>query len=373
MTVAVLAGACLLGLLAYLVRDVLLLMLIAGFLALVLNPLVLLLEGRLHRRGAAAAVVVAMAAVAFLALAAAFGHPLASGLAQLAHRIPSDVAAAEHGHGAIGRIVQRLHLQRWVNTNAPKLHQLGANLARPAFAVGKGAVVLIAELLAILTLVMLLLLEGPRIRTGLLTILSPKHAVWCARAGTEMRQAVAGYFFGNLLTSLIAGVVVGITMSALGLPYPLLWALWVALVQLPATGWRGARGIPTILFAAMHSLTDAAILAAVFIAYQQLENHVLNPIVMSRTVRTSSLLIFVSVLVGGSIGAAIGGTFGAFFAALLAVPTAACLQILVHELWQLTASDAGSEPRSSPAAAHRLSDGDDQGATPATPIPRGNR
>jgi predicted PurR-regulated permease PerM len=158
-----------------------------------------------------------------------------------------------------------------------------------------------------------------------------------------MRQAIVGYAFGNLVTSLVAGTVVGASMAVLGLPFPLLWALWVVLVDcLPMVGaWLA--GIPIVLFAAMESVTDAAILAAVFIAYQQVENHILNPVVMSRTVRTSPLLIFLSVLVGGSLGAAIGDTFGAFFAVLLAVPIAACLQILVRELWLRSASDTGAD------------------------------
>jgi predicted PurR-regulated permease PerM len=357
-TVAVVVGVYLLGKLAYLLRDTLLLMVIAGFLALVLNPFVLLLQRRLRRRGLAVGVVVVIAAIAFLGLVAAFGYPLSNAVTHLAHRLPSYVADAEHGRGTIGRIVQHYHLQRWVNENAPKLHQLGANLAKPALAVGKGAALLIGKMLAVFTLIVLLLLEGPRIRAGLLAALSPRPAAWCERVGTEMRQAVVGYVFGDLLTSLIAGVVVGITMWVLGLPFPLLWAVWVALVDfLPQVGGALA-GIPTVLFAAMESFTDAAILAAVFIGYQQLENHVLNPLVMSRTVRTRPLLIFVSVLVGGSLGAAIGGAFGAFFAALLAVPTAACLQILIRELWQLTATDAGASigDETNPATNHQGSD-----------------
>jgi predicted PurR-regulated permease PerM len=341
-TVAVVAGVYLLGWLAYRVRNVLLLVLIAGFLALVLNPFVLVLQRRLHRRGVAVGVVVGLGAAAFLGLAAAFGYPLSNGLAHLANRLPSYVSDAEHGRGLAGRTVKQLHLQNWVATNAPKLQQLGGKLAKPALAVGKGAVVLIGELLAVLTLVVLLLLEGPRIRRSLLTLLSPEHAAWCERVGTEMRHAVIGYFFGDLLTSLIAGIVVAATMWALGLPFPLLFGLWVALVDfLPQIGGALA-GIPTVLFAAVTSLTDAAILAAVFIAYQQLENHVLNPMVMSRTVRTSPLLIFLAVLVGASIGDTIGGVFGAFVAALLAVPAAACLQILARELWRLTATEDGS-------------------------------
>ncbi len=357
-TVAIVVGVYLLGRLAYVIRDVLLLMVIAGFLALVLNPFVLLLQRRLRRRGFAVAVVVAIAAIAFLGLVAAFGYPLSNGLAQLAHRLPSYVADAEQGRGTIGRIVDHFHLQKWVDENAPKLHQLGGSLAKPALAVGEGAVVLIGKMLAVVTLVVLFLLEGSRIRAGLLAALSPRSAAWCERVGTEMRRAVVGYVFGDLLTSLIAGVVVGITMWALGVPFPILWAVWVALVDfLPQIGGALA-GIPTVLFAAMQSLTDGVILAVVFIAYQQLENHVLNPVIMSRTVRASPLLIFVSVLVGGSLGAAIGGTFGAFFAALLAVPTAACLQILIRELWQLSATKPGAsiDDGAHPAVADRLSD-----------------
>ena len=349
MTVAVVAGAYLLGRVAYRLREVLLVIVIAAFFALLLNPLVARLQRRSpHRRGFAVAVVVAIGSVVFFGLLAAFGYPLSNGLAHLAHQLPSYVADAQHGHGVIGRLVQHFHLQKWVSTNAPKLQELGANLAKPAVSIGKGAGVLIAEMLAVLTLVVLLLLEGPRIHDGLFKMLSQERAAWCERVGTKMQQAAVGYVIGNVLTSLIAGVVVGVTMAALGLPFPVLWALWVALVDfLPQVGGALA-GIPTVLFAATQSLTDGIILAVVFLVYQQLENHVLNPVVMSKTVRTSPLLIFIAVLMGGTIGAWIGGTFGAFFGALLAVPTAASLEILVRELWRLTAADASTEPPSEP-------------------------
>ncbi len=96
-------------------------------------------------------------------------------------------------------------------------------------------------------------------------------------------------------------------------------------------------GIPTVLFAAGHSLTAGIITAAVFLCYQQVENHVLNPVVMSRTVRVNPLLVLVAVLVGASIGNWLGGVFGSFVAALLAIPAAGALQVIARELWQATA------------------------------------
>jgi len=346
-TVGVVGGAILLSQLLYRLRSVLLLIFLASFLALILNPLVVQLQDwGLRRRAQAVMVVVLSGAAVFVALAFAFGHPLANGLTHLAHQAPTYVSDARRGHGVIGHLIERFHLQSWVDKNSPKLQELGANLARPALSVGKGAVAVVGELLIVFSLVVVLLLEGPRMRAGVLGMMTQEHAAWCGRVGKEMRQSVLGYVFGDLLTSIIAGVVVGATMAALQLPFPILWGVWVALVDfLPQVGGALA-GIPSVLFALTQSLTAGIILAIVFLVYQQLENHVLNPLIMSRTVRTSPLLIMIAVLIGGSIGNWIGGVFGAFVAALLAVPTAASLQILVREIWQLTAyenSDAAGD------------------------------
>ena len=75
----------------------------------------------------------------------------------------------------------------------------------------------------------------------------------------------------------------------------------------------------------------------VFIFYTQVENHILNPLVMSRTVKISPLLILLSVVTGYSIGSWIGGLFGGFAAGLLAIPSAGAIQILGREAWRATA------------------------------------
>jgi predicted PurR-regulated permease PerM len=95
-------------------------------------------------------------------------------------------------------------------------------------------------------------------------------------------------------------------------------------------------GIPTVLFALGHSLTAGIVTAAAFIAYQQIENHVLNPVVMSRTVKINPLLVLLSILIGTSIGDWVGGFFGSFVAALLSIPVAGALQVIARELWQIT-------------------------------------
>jgi predicted PurR-regulated permease PerM len=336
-TVAVVVVVYFLGKLAYQVREILLLLVVSGFVALILNPVVVALQRwRIKRRGAAVAVVTICALIVFVGLAVAFGYPLTNGITHLAHALPGYVTDAEHGRGAIGRLVHRYNVQHWVQTNAPKLVGVGQNLAKPALTLGRGAFTLLFALLTVFILVVLLLLEGPKMRTGLLGLMVPARAARYSRIAREVSGSVTGYMLGNFLTSITAGVVVLVTLLVLHVPFAILWALWVALVDfLPLIGGALA-GIPVVLFAAGHSLTAGIITLVVFLIYTQVENHVLNPVVMSRTVNVNPLLVLIAVLVGASLGNWLDGVFGAFVAALLAIPTAGAIQVLLREIWQTT-------------------------------------
>jgi predicted PurR-regulated permease PerM len=341
-TVAVVAATYLAGLLIYRIRTILLLILVAGFVALLLNPIVNLLQRRLFpRRGAAVTIVTILATLVFIGLAVAFGYPLVNGITHLANQLPTYVANAQHGRGWIGHLVTKYHIQSWVQRNTPKLVTYGQSLSKPALTIGAGALSLLIELFTIFVLVLLLLLEGPKMRRWILGQMTPARAATATRISAEVNRAVAGYMLGNFLTSLIAGIAVFVTLMVLGVPYPLLWGLWVALVDfLPMIGGALA-GIPTVVFAFFsQGITAGIVTAVVFLAYQQIENHILNPVIMSKTVRISPLLVLLAVLIGASLGSLVGGLFGGFVAALLAIPLAGALQVLVKEAWQASAPSA---------------------------------
>jgi predicted PurR-regulated permease PerM len=134
-----------------------------------------------------------------------------------------------------------------------------------------------------------------------------------------------------------------VALAILGVPYALLWALWVALVDfLPMIGGALA-GIPTVLFAFTHSLAAGIVAAVVFVVYTQVENHVLNPLVMSRTVHVNPLLVLLAILVGASLGDVFGGSFGGFVGTLLAIPLAGSIQVVVREIWRTTGRAEGPE------------------------------
>ena len=337
-TVAVVVVAYLAGKLLYRLRDVILLMAVAGFIALLLNPLVVYLQRwRVRRRGFAVAIVTFWAVLVFAGLAVAFGYPLVNAVTHLADQLPSYVDQAQHGKGWIGHLIRQYHVSSWVQHNASKIASFAQSLGKPALALGKGAVSLLVALTTIFFLVVLLLLEGPKMRAWILGNMTQQRSATVTRVAAQVNRAVTGYMAGNMLTSLIAGLVVFVTLMLLGVPFPFLWALWVALVDfLPMIGGALA-GIPTVLFATGHSLFAGIVTLVVFLAYTQIENHVLNPVIMSRTVRINPLLVLVAILVAASIGSWIGGFFGGFVAALLAIPAAGAAQVVMTELWRDTA------------------------------------
>jgi predicted PurR-regulated permease PerM len=119
-------------------------------------------------------------------------------------------------------------------------------------------------------------------------------------------------------------------------------AIWVGVVDfLPLVGGLLA-GVPTVAVAVLHSLPAGVVTLAAFLVYQQVENHILNPVVMSRTVRLNALWVLLAILVGVELGGLIGSTFGGLVGALLAVPAASAIQVVVRDLW----AEHGSGDRS---------------------------
>ena len=344
-TVGVVVVVYLVGKLVYKLREIVLLMVVAGFVALLLNPAVVLLQRwKVKRRGVAVAIVTLFSVIVFAGLAALFGYPLVNGLTHLTHKLPTYVKQVEQGKGPFGHLARKYHVQQWVDKNlVPKLSSFAKNLSKPALTLGKAAISLLFALFVIFVLVLLLLLEGPKLRRGLLGMMQPERAARVWRVSGEVSRSVTGFMLGNFITSVIAGLVVFVTLLILGVPFAFLWALWVALFDfLPMIGGAVA-GIPTALFALTHSLSSFIVFAIVFLTYTQIENHILNPIVMSRTVRINPLLVLIAILVGANAGDLVGGFFGGFVGTLLAIPLAGAIQVVVRELWQSTSPEAQLE------------------------------
>src|SRR4029077_20504137 len=190
-TVGVVVVAYMAGKLLYRLRDVLLLVAVSGFVALLLNPLVVYLQRwKVPRRGYAVAIVIFWAVLVFVGLALAFGYPLVNAVTNLANRLPVYVEQAQSGKGGIGELSRHYHVNTWVQHNASKIANFAQSLGKPALALGKGAVSLLVSLTTIFFLVVLLLLEGPKMRAWLLGNMTQQRAATVTRVAAQVNRAV---------------------------------------------------------------------------------------------------------------------------------------------------------------------------------------
>lgn len=318
----------------WVLRKIVLYMIISFFLAVLLTPMVRFLKRRGLSHGMAATIVFFGGVAALGGLVYAFASPLVSSAVHFGHEIPQLVREAKHGHGWLGRLVFRLHLQKYLSEGSAKLTQQLTKVLKPAtaFSVGAAAVSTLVTIGTIAVLTFFSLLEYPKLWGGFLGMFHDQTAVRIHRVVDESVRSVTGYMLGNALTSVIAGVIMGISLASLGVPFALLLGAFVAMVDLlPLVGGLLA-GVPVVVIAAIHSVPAGIVMLVIFLTYQQVENHVLNPVIMSRTVRLNPFWVLLAVLVGATLGGKVGSDLGTFVGALIGIPVGGALQVLVREV-----------------------------------------
>ncbi len=235
------------------------------------------------------------------------------------------MAQAQSGKGQLGALITRFHIESFVSSNVSKITSAAGNLTGTLLSATRTFLTGLTGVITIALLSVFILLEGPKVVQNTLGLLPVETRALVHRILERSEKAVAGYVFGNLATSVIAGVVVGASLSILGVPFALLLALWVAIVDLlPLVGGLLA-GVPTVFIAFLHSPIAGVVMLVVFLTYQQIENHILNPVVMARTVSLNPLWILIAVLVGTDLSG--------FTGALIGIPVAAMIQVTSQELW----------------------------------------
>jgi predicted PurR-regulated permease PerM len=306
-------------------RTVLILIVIATFFAVVLSPAVSGLVRLRLRRGLATSVVFLIGGLIFGGLAYLFIHPLYQQATRFSNQLPDLLAKTQAGKGPLGHLIARYHLQKTVADDIPKVRHWFSHLGGPALSFARQVLSGIGGAVTVGVLTFLLLLEGPALLQSGLSLLPRPQAKRVRRLLDDVARSVTGYVIGNFATSVIAGFVCLLTLLILNVPFAVVFGVWVALIDLlPLVGGLLA-GVPTVAFAALHSPVAGIITFVVFIVYQQIENHVLNPIIMSRTVRLNPLWVILSVLAGAQLASIIG--------ALLAIPAAGAIQVIVRDLW----------------------------------------
>ena len=307
----------------WIARHVLTWILISLFLAVALNPAVGWFQRHgVKRRGAAAAVTFLLAIAFLAAIGFTFVPTLVSQVNDFAQKLPDYVHDITHGRGRLGFLETKYHIQQRIESavkNGGAAKVLG--ISGVALSVAKGVVSIVVATLTITFMTFFMLLEGPTWVERFFGLMSDRSEQRWRKNANAIYSTVGGYVTGNLFISLIAGSLTTVVLLIMGVPYAVALGLIVAILDLIPLAGATIAAILIGAVAFLHSIPAGIVVIVFFVVYQQVENHLLQPIVYGRTVQLSPLTVLISILVGAELAGVLG--------ALAAIPVAGAFQVLI--------------------------------------------
>lgn len=310
---------------AYLVRSVLVLVVVALFLAIGLDPVVRALTRLRLGRGAAVAVVFLIGVLFVAGFVASVTPPLVRQTQRLAEQIPEIAREASERSGRFGELDERFDITNRLESGVRNLpNVIGGSIDSVlGFAAGVGRAIFSVVTVGILTVYFLL--DFPKLVAGASKLLPASRRERFEELEQVAFDRISGYMIGQLTVSLIAGVASVAVLTALRIPYSLPLGMWVAISALIPMVGSSLGAVPAVIVAFFASVGQGIGVLAFFLAYQQVENYVVAPRVMRRAVDISAAAVILAAL--------IGATLLGFVGALLAIPVAASLKVIVQETW----------------------------------------
>jgi predicted PurR-regulated permease PerM len=307
-------------------ESVLIVVLLAAFLAVSLNPIVTALTSQhripMNRNGAV--LVVGLGVLALVAgFLAVIVPPVANEATQLIHAIPRVLQEIQDKSTFLGRIEAKYHVVSKVQA-ALSSRGVGTSAVTGILGAGKYVLSWLTSTLAVVSLTIYFLAGLPGIVSVAYRTVPATRRDRVRSLGDEILSQVGRYMLGSLLNASIAGFATWVWTASWGIQYPAALGLMVAMMDMiPVIGSTVGGAIVTLVALTVSTPVALATLAF-YVAFRLTEDYLLLPKVMRHAVDVPPIVTVVAVLIGGSLLGIIG--------ALVAIPTAAALKLITVQL-----------------------------------------
>jgi predicted PurR-regulated permease PerM len=326
------AAAAIIGLYAlYSVRAVLIRVLVAMFIAVSLDPAVRLLTRRGLRRGWAVTLIFVLFLVATAGFLLSVIPPLVTQFRALLDDLPGYLTTLQRRSGQFRELNDRFDLSSRLQG---VIGGLPAQLGSGVLGVTGRVFGALFSTLTVLVFTIYFMADLPRLEHGLVYLFPAERRERAGQVVDLVVDKVGGYMIGNIIISIIAGLASYAAFRVLGMPFALPLAFLVGVFDMiPQIGATlGAVVVVLVALFTTELWPTTVLVAAFFVAYQQLENYLIAP----RVLRTTVELGAAAVLLAGLIGATVLGLVGA----LMAIPIAAAFNVLLNQ--RLAAREAAA-------------------------------
>lgn len=310
---------------AWLIRQILILVLISMFLAVGLDPVVRAL-GRMRVGRRMAVLIVFVGALVFIGLfVGSVTPPLVREVQELAGSVPDYARTLAKRSESFRDLDARYDISGRLRSGLDNLPAIITGSVGGALGVARSIGRTLFSAVTVMILTIYFLLDLPKLMAGGRKLLPRSRRDRFDELMQHVLDRISGYMLGQITVSLTAGVISVIVLSILRVPYSLPLGMWVAIAALIPMIGATIGAIPAVIVAFLHSVPVGIATVVFFGVYQQVENYVVAPRVMRRAVDISPAAVILAAL--------IGGTLLGFVGALLAIPTAASIKVLTQEIW----------------------------------------
>ena len=284
------------------ITSVLILLVTSLFLALGLDPIVQWIQARGPRRGVAVSIVLVAVVAAFAGVLALVVPPVVIEATQLAEQAPdladnllqnSTLRGLDDQYGVVTTVQEEL-------AKRVKDQSLWTSLFGGVFGAGKAVLSGFFSTFTVLVLTLYFLASLPTVKAATYRMVPRSRRQRVTFLSEEITRRVGGYFIGQLTVATINGVLSYVLMTIIDLPYAAVLAVLVGLLGLVPMVGATIGAVLVLIVALFSSTTDAIVVGIYYVVYQQFENYVIAPRVMSRTVSVPGAVTVVAALVGAS-------------------------------------------------------------------------
>ena len=304
-------------------QSLLITILLSLFISFAFEPAVLFLAKRGWRRGAATAVVFAVAGIAGLMFVALTLPPLVSQTANLVSNIPTWLADLSNFlNDRFGLDLNLSNLSTDVIDVGGALESYAASLASGVLGIGTAVLTLVLQMLTMALFTFYLLADGPRIRRLVLSVVRPDRQAEVARIWEIAIEKTGGYVYSRGLLAISSAIFTYVSLRIIDVEFAPALSIWVGVISqfIPAVGTYLAAIVPALV-GLTESIGTAIAVVVVLVVYQQIENYFIAPRITARTMSLHPAVAFGSAIAGASILGVVG--------ALIALPVAATVQAFV--------------------------------------------
>jgi predicted PurR-regulated permease PerM len=292
---------------------------LALFIAIGLNPILEFLTNHGIRRGLAVGIVTLAFVLIIAGFVLAAASPISHEVSALVKNYPKYKANLIAGKGWAGKLAVKFHLTSYLKgTSKIKIPVDGV------LGAGKEVLTLGVATISVVALTIYFLIALPGVRKLWLSLVPRSRRERTSLLTDEVFDRVGGFMLGNLVTSVISGLGTYVWLLIFGVPDALLLAILVALFDLIPMVGSTVAGVIVSLVALSKSIPIGIATLAFYIVYRYVEDYLLNPRVMKHTVKVTPGLTIIATLIGGTLLGLIG--------ALVAIPVAATIHLLLEEV-----------------------------------------